>query len=148
MSSLYTTLRKEYIKEWRIWYRMIQLCEQKKEKSYIEVDVCEEWQGQEGFVQWLDDLGPRPAHCNTLSRKNKLADFEPGNVVWDTYTGRRKTQSHGTRERFDLRPFHDVRKQNNICYHTFMSRIRNGWNPQDAASIKPSSIHRYSDYLL
>ena len=144
VSNLYSALRKEYITEWRIWYRMHQVVN-KKEQYYLEVSVCDDWHGPDGFIEWFDYMGPRPKHCDTISRKNKLGDFEPGNVEWTTSKIRNSTNRFGHEK---WREANQIRKKNGISYMTYYSRLRSGWDPIDAATIPPRKIKRYRNYTL
>lgn len=144
MSSLYTELRKEYLTEWRIWYRMHQMV-RNKEKPYVEIEVYDDWFGPEGFIEWFDHMGPRPKNCNTILRIDKFGHWEPGNVKWGTYQERWETSRWHSSDSADA---HKLRKQNGISKSTYYTRIRNGWHPTDAASIKPNRHKRYKDYLV
>lgn len=145
MSSTYTDLRAEYLNEWRIWYRMCKRCREDM-TYYVEVEVCDEWQGEQGFVNWLDDMGPRPTPTSVLDRVNKFGDYEPGNVVWTT----KKESSNNGRAHNDKSKLPYWRKEaesNGINRHTFYSRVRDhGWNPIDAATI-PVSKTKYKKRL-
>ena len=77
MKSLYSQLRKEHLAEWRVWYNMCHNCKNNK-TYYVETDVCEEWKGPEGFINWLDDIGPRPNDKYVLDRINKFAEIKIG----------------------------------------------------------------------
>jgi len=45
------------------------------------VKVCERWLK---FSSFLADMGPRPSDLRyTLSRKNDIGNYEPGNVNWE-----------------------------------------------------------------
>lgn len=45
------------------------------------------------FMQFLEELGPRPSEQHTLDRINNDGNYEPGNVRWAT----RLEQAHNTR---------------------------------------------------
>jgi hypothetical protein len=45
------------------------------------IKVCERWQGRQGFLNFLDDMGRRP-EGKTLDRKNVMGNYEPGNCQW------------------------------------------------------------------
>ena len=144
MSSLYTELRKEYLTEWRIWYRMHQ-CVKNRENAYIDVEVWDGWHGEQGFIDWFDYMGPRPANCNTIYRNNKFGDFSPGNVEWGTYKDRWKTYRwHKSKSG----QYNALRRKNNINKATYYTRLKNGWHPHDAATIPPNRYKRYKDYLV
>lgn len=134
MSSNYSALRKQYLTEWRIWYRMCYRC-QNDLQYYVETEVCEEWQGEQGFINWFDHMGPRPTGNYILDRINKLDDYRPGNCHWVLKDdAHRKMRLHET----DRGRWHIVARENGIKKHTFYSRIRQwGWDIQDAATMPP-----------
>ncbi len=58
------------------------------------IRVCERWQGKDGFVNFLADMGEKPTPKHTIDRHpNKDGDYEPGNCRWATM----KEQSRNTR---------------------------------------------------
>lgn len=141
MNSLYTDLRAEYLTEWRVWYRMNHSCEQ-DQPYYVEVNVCDEWKGQEGFIAWFDHVGPRPTNRSVFDRINKFGDYEPGNVRWTTkdenLNNGRKHQTPGT-----LSYWSKQARKNGIKKQTFYRRVHDyGWNIEDAATM-PTSQVRY-----
>jgi len=142
MSNLYSDLRAEYINEWRIWYRMCKRCNDSI-RYYVEVSVCDEWQGPQGFVNWLDYMGPRPSLKHCIDRINKFGDYEPGNVEWTS----KIVSNNRQRRHQDPNELSYWRKQaiaNGINRHTFYSRVREwGWTMQDAAML-PASTERYA----
>lgn len=137
MLSDYSYYRKEYLVEWRIWYRMCKRCEDDM-KYYVETSVCEEWQGEAGFMNWLDHMGPRPSGCDTMDRINKFGDYEPGNVEWTTKT----VSTNRQRRHIDpeqMAHWKNKAKANGITASTFYSRVKDrGWSWQDAATLPPS----------
>jgi hypothetical protein len=47
------------------------------------VKVCDRWQGEQGFQNFLEDMGERP-EGTSLSRFCDSGDYRPGNVAWHT----------------------------------------------------------------
>jgi hypothetical protein len=47
------------------------------------IKICERWLGEEGFTNFLTDLGERPKGT-TLGRFHDVGDYEPSNVAWMT----------------------------------------------------------------
>ena len=84
MGSIYKELRRQYPRTWRIWYRMNRRCEM-NEQSYEDVEVCDQWNrrvsGEQGFIQFLDDLGPSEG-SKELCRIDMRYDYTPGNTEW------------------------------------------------------------------
>lgn len=136
VSSLYTSLRKSYLTEWRVWYRMHQLVYSKKWKSecYVDIGICEEWHGEQGFINWFDYMGPRPKNCEIQERLNKFENFQPGNVKWSTLrkmnNNKRWHHTHEERTKYRL-----IAHSNGISTRCFNSRIYCGWDIQDAATL-------------
>jgi hypothetical protein len=140
----YTELRKEHLSEWRIWYRMIYRCRHDL-KYYVETEVCEQWQGAEGFIQWLDDMGPRPSEDMVMDRINKFGNYEPGNVQWVS-----KQHSADNQRRHDSEErcrYGKIARANGIKRHTYYARLGRGWNYKDAATLKPAQ-HNYKDRIV
>lgn len=135
MTSLYADLRKEYLTEWRIWYKMNYSCRENA-TYYVETQVCDQWKGPEGFIEWFDYIGPRPSPDHVLNRKNKLGDYEPGNVEWTT-----KKQSLQTL-RLDHTEYGQglkTAKKNGIPAEMYRRRIKQfGWTIKDACTIPTS----------
>lgn len=132
----YSELRKLYPAEWQIWYRMHYGCKRKTEAHYVEVSVCDEWKGQDGFIEWLMDMGPRPSPKHSLSRLNKLGDFEPDNCVWEPK--RDSIQRQIPRKVGEFYDWKRVAIRNGILPATYTNRVNQyGWSCKDAATLTP-----------
>lgn len=138
----YTELRKEYLKEWHIWYQMQYRIETEKHKYYLEVSVCDDWKGPSGFEQWLEDLGPRPSDDHVLDRINKFGDYEPGNVEWTTKQESQSRQRRHLAE--DSSKYLNIARANGIKRYTYYRRLNAGWSYQDAATLDTSQV-RYKN---
>ncbi len=136
VSSLYTSLRKSYLTEWRVWYRMHQLVydEKWKKECYVDIEVCEEWHDQEGFINWFDHIGPRPANCEIQERINKFDNFAPGNVRWST-AKRMNNNKRWDHTHSDRKYYRKIANENGISVRAFNSRIYCGWDIKDAATL-------------
>ena len=47
------------------------------------VRVCKRWQGKNGFIHFLADMGERPAGTS-LSRFGDIGNYKPSNCAWHT----------------------------------------------------------------
>lgn len=79
---------KEYPTEWNSYRSMKNRCLCKSMKCYKTyggrgIKVCDRWLGENGFVNFLNDMGKRP-RGTTLDRINVEGDYEPSNCRWAT----------------------------------------------------------------
>jgi hypothetical protein len=88
--------------EYTSWQSMKDRCLNPESESYPGyggrgIGVCDRWQGENGFENFLADLGPRP-EGTTLDRwpNNKDGHYEPGNCRWGTdyEQARNKRRNH------------------------------------------------------
>lgn len=141
----YTELRRRFLDEWYIWYRMNYDCKHNK-KYYVEISVCPEWQGPQGFLRWLKHLGPRPSKDHVLDRPNKMGDYTPDNVRWTSKKENVKTQYDYRQDEFYQWKSQAIK--NGIHPVTYTNRVRKyGWTPQDAATLTPQK-HKLKKRLL
>lgn len=55
------------------------------------ITVCKRWQGPQGFINFLNDMGERPQDL-TLDRKNVNGNYTPHNCKWSTAREQRLNQ--------------------------------------------------------
>ena len=141
MGSLYTELRKEHLKTWRIWYVMNQRCNPEWRKRYLRndntfYDICRDWSreesGEEGFINFVNDVGDLE-HVSDLHRKNPNLAYSPSNIVrGDTYSRARISRTANTRSARGLQRA----IANGIPKWSYYKRLKEGWSIK-RASTKP-----------
>lgn len=73
--------------EYKTWLGMKRRCYDEKYKDYPNwggrgIRVCERW--LHSFVNFLEDMGPRPAGQYSIDRKESDKDYSPENCRWAT----------------------------------------------------------------
>ncbi len=61
------------------------------------IKICERWQGEHGFENFLADMGERPDGL-TIDRIEVNGNYEPGNCKWATRAEQRKNQRRTVEE--------------------------------------------------
>lgn len=124
-------------------WRMISRCYNPDSDSYPRyggrgIRVCERWQGECGFDNFLADMGERPKGCS-IDRIDPNGDYEPGNVRWVTADVQAKNKTSVmlvtafgeslTNQEWSVRT--------GLNAKTIWLRIRKGWTHEDAVTIPP-----------
>jgi len=74
--------------EYHSWMAMRRRCDGKagkyENKNYHErgIRVCKRWLGEEGFINFIHDVGNKPHPSYTLDRIDNDGNYEPNNVRW------------------------------------------------------------------
>ena len=90
--------------EYRTWYGMKQRCYNPKHCKFQRyggrgIIIHERWLGDEGFKNFLSDMGSRPSAVHSIDRfPNKDGNYEPGNCRWATP---KQQAENRTRESFN-----------------------------------------------
>lgn len=78
-----------YPTEKGIWHMMHRRCSNPTHVHYkmyggIGISVCERWsnKSEEGFQNFISDLGPRPTKTHSLDRIDPYGNYEPSNCRW------------------------------------------------------------------
>lgn len=77
-------------REYNIYKTMLNRCYNSKVKSYPKyggrgIKVCDRWRGENGFLNFIRDMGPRPSAIHSIDRYPDLnGDYGPENTRWAT----------------------------------------------------------------
>ncbi len=132
---MYTELRKEYPRTWRIWNRMNYRCERPDvHPSYYDIRVCDRWNrnitGEQGFINFYDDIGEIDTSGAWVERVNKYKDWSPSN----THLLPRKS---GLQRWHNDRPEIMEGRARGINAKTIQSRLKRGWSLKRATTEPP-----------
>lgn len=84
-------------KEYRCWKAMNCRCLNPTDKNYPRyggagISICLRWQGPNGYVNFLADMGRRPSLRHTLDRIDNTLGYFPENCRWSTLSAQRRNQ--------------------------------------------------------
>lgn len=98
-----SSLTGSFSPEYNSWRGMIQRCTNPKHVKYANyggrgITITPRWQGQDGFIHFLEDMGPRPAG-KTLDRRDANLNYEKDNCVWSDLSTQNKNQRRWFRQK-------------------------------------------------
>lgn len=75
---------------WECWSQIGKRCNNPNHKEYKYyggrgVEVCDRWSGENGFLNFLEDMGEVPKGMS-IDRRNNDGNYEPSNCSWATIT--------------------------------------------------------------
>lgn len=135
--------------EYRVWAGMMSRCTNKNSAAYPDyggrgIVVCSEWQE---FLNFYQDMGPRPSHEHTLERLDNNGPYSKDNCSWELHA----VQMNNTRKNVFIEHNGKVQtvaqwcRELGINYTTVQRRLRAGWAPATALTT-PAGPYVYRRY--
>lgn len=135
---------------YRVWRAMIDRCTQKSYRGYHRyggrgIKVCDRWSGDDGYKNFLADMGERPSGTS-IDRVNNDGNYEPSNCRWATAAEQSMNRSSNTLLEYDgrVQPLAAWAREFRIQSGTLIARLRNGW-PLEVALNRPVQQRRKSN---
>ncbi len=117
-----------YPNEYRSWCHMKDRCYNKNNDRYKDygekgIYICERWHN---FLNFLDDLGPKPSKEYTIERINNNGNYEPTNCIWATRIEQAKNRKNNVFYTYngETHILKDWAKILSINYSTLKSRLK------------------------
>lgn len=127
-----------------VWREMCHRCRNPSHAQWKDyggrgISVCDRWKGEDGFMNFLSDMGERPDGL-TLERKDNNGNYEPGNCVWAS----RKVQAGNRRQGVPIQIGDFIATMQEWCTalrispSTFHYRVNNlGETAEQALRLRP-----------
>lgn len=89
--------RRQFPVEYSAWAQMIRRCTRPVYASFHRyggrgIKVCDRWLGEEGFANFLADMGKRPSQGHSLDRRDNDGNYTPENCRWATSAEQARNQ--------------------------------------------------------
>lgn len=126
--------------EWRIYVCMLQRCSDpngSRYHIYKDASICERWLGDDGFENFLKDMGPKPTKHHSIDRIDNDGEYTPRNCRWATP----KQQARNRRNTSKLtvngvtKTLMEWSEETGIGYAALRKRVKVGWAPEDVVGM-------------
>lgn len=130
-------------KEFRAYQKIIERCTNPKVRSYKDyggrgITFCERWRGEQGFINFIADMGKSPSAKHSIDRIDNEGNYEPSNCRWAT-----KSEQSRNRRSNRLLTFNGVEKLlvewseiTKISEACITKRLSYGWTVEEALTRK------------
>jgi hypothetical protein len=124
---------------YRVWCAMLGRCRNANDPAYLHyggrgITVCDRWQGEHGFENFLADMGPKPTPKHTLDRTDNDRGYGPDNCRWATRIeqNRNRRDNHLVCYRGQTLPLSQWAEKLGVNARMVGERLRRGWTAERA----------------
>lgn len=121
--------------EHKSWSHMIERCTNENSVDWDlyggrGVRVCERWQGEEGFANFIEDMGRKPSSKHSIDRRDNNGNYEPGNCRWATASqqARNRRSNHLITFNRKTQCVADWADELSLDRRLLFSRLDDGWS--------------------
>lgn len=127
--------------EYNTWIHMLKRCNERnrtREKlDYHDrgIRVCDRWQGENGFINFFEDMGKKPSEKHSIDRIDNNAGYSPENCRWVTATtqNRNKRNNHIVEFHGERITLGELAERHGILCQTLHGRVLTlGWDIERA----------------
>lgn len=136
--------------ELQTWKRMMARCYNPNVERYPNyggrgIRVADEWHGKEGFLRFLEHVGPRPSPSHSIDRyPDTNGHYEPGNVRWATTAEQARNTTKNKFVELDGEKLclRDAAKHLGMTDTALGHRLLRGMPPEEAVTKPPRPRER------
>ncbi len=130
--------------EYSTWQHMIRRCKGKVReidaKNYRDrgINICARWLGEDGFVNFFEDMGPRPSPGHSIDRIDNNRGYSPDNCRWATGAeqNRNKRNNHVVEFRGEHVTLGELAERYGILCQTLHGRVLTlKWDIERAVTV-------------
>ena len=127
--------------EYSPWQSMIQRCVNANNIGYANyggrgIRVCDRWRKPDGqgFLNFLNDMGPRPSSRHTIERNHMNLDYCPENCRWATYKEQARNKRNNTTVTYNGKSqcIAAWTEELGLKRTTISARLKSGWSVEKA----------------
>lgn len=129
-------------REYRIWYHMRRRCLRPHAAAFEDyggrgIGLHEGWAGEDGFANFLADMGPAPSDQHSIERRDNNAGYCPENCYWATRTQQARNKRNNTTLTHDGRTQCLVAwaEETGLQRSTISARLKRGWSVAEALTV-------------
>lgn len=141
-----------HLKEYAVWAAMIRRCTNKKDANYSHyggrgISVSERWVGDNGFANFISDMGLRPTNGHTLERVNNDGNYEPANCKWATRKEQCRNFRHNRMLTFngEEKCISEWAEIHGMTHDTLSRRLKKGMSIKEALNTPIKKNKKYID---
>lgn len=128
--------------EYRAWAKIKTRCYNAKQSHWPYyggrgIQVCERWRGQNGFENFLTDMGRRPSDKHSIERDDVNGNYESDNCRWATkkeQAGNRRNTLYVVVDGKKI-PLKSACVEAGVNYYSARARLKKGQNPFVRVSV-------------
>lgn len=130
--------------EWSSWSSMISRCYDSKSSAWLRygavgVSVCDDWRGENGFINFLSDMGNKPTPSHTIDRVDGTKDYCKNNCRWATKLMQSNNQRSNRKIEWNGDIYNVSQLMRKLGIYTksgvYYTRLDRGWSVKDTFSI-------------
>jgi hypothetical protein len=108
------------------------------------IKVCKRWQGKDGFVNFLSDMGERPSLKHQIDRIDNNDGYYKENCKWSTKIEQARNRSNNRNYLINNKNkcLSVLAEEYNICRSTLENRLRRGWTIEKALNTPVKKYRR------